>query len=219
GDGLMSWARYQPPSSGRLPQEHGDLFDRPAANGPHPWPFGRATEDPAPALAAELAALREQARAEGLAAALEDARATAAAETEAVRARWAAGLEALVRQTLEVADEHRRELVDLAIAVAESVLQSELERGAAIDALVGAGMTALGRDEDAVLALSTEDAARVAGVLRERWPKLTVRVDATLQAGAIRLESRAGRLDASIAERLARARALVLGQTITEGEP
>lgn len=215
----MSWARYEPPHSAGLPLSHVDLFDRPAANGPHPWPFGRASVDPAPALAAELEALREQAKSDGLALAVEEARAIAAAEIEAMRARWAAGLEALVRQTLEVADDRHRELAELAIAVAEAVLQTELERGTAIDRLVTAGLSALGRENVAVLSLSTVDIEGVADGLRARWPGLTVRADATLPAGAMRLESEAGRVETSMRDRLARARALVLGEPAGEDQP
>jgi len=206
----MSWSRYEPPNTPRLPLAHVDLFDRPAANGPHPWTLGREPVDPAPALAAELAALREQARREGLAAALAEARAIAAAEVEDERVRWAAGLDALVRQTLEVAEARRHELAELAIAIAEAVLQTELERGRAIETLVAAGMGALDTDDDVTLVLSPADVERVADGLRARWAKLTVRSDASLPIGALRLESSAGRLATSIGERLARARVLVL---------
>jgi flagellar biosynthesis/type III secretory pathway protein FliH len=208
----MSWSRYAPPLTPRLPLEHVDLFDRPAANGPHPWNLGQATPDPAPALAAELAALREQAKSEGLAAALAEARAIAAAEVESDRARWTAGLDALVRQTLEVAEARRHELASLAVAIAEAVLQTELERGSAIEMLVAAGMGALGDDEDVTLVLSPADLERVADGLRARWSELTLRSDASLPPGALRLESPAGRLSTSVAERLARARALVMGE-------
>jgi flagellar biosynthesis/type III secretory pathway protein FliH len=215
----MSWSRYDPPTQRRLPLEHVDVFDRPVANGPHPWTLGRAVPDPAPALAAELAALREQARNEGLAVALAEARAIAAAEVEADRARWAAGLDALVRQTLEVADARRRELAELAIAIAEAVLQTELERGRAIETLVAAGLGALGSDDDVTLVLSPMDDQHVADGLRARWAKLTVRSDASLPRGALRLESPAGRLTTSIADRLARARALVLAEPNAEEAP
>ncbi len=215
----MSWSRYDPPVSRKLPQEHVDLFDRPAANGPHPWPFGRQTPDPAPALAAELAALREQARQEGLAAALVEARAIATAEVEKDRARWTAGLEALVRQTLEGAESQRRELVDLAIAVAESVLQTELDSGKAIEALVSASLAALASEDEIAVVLAPLDAERVGAKLQERWPKLVVRADPSLTAGALRLDGAAGRLSTSIAERVARARALVLGESDPEHAP
>jgi len=215
----MSWSRYEPPVTPRLPLEHVDLFDRPAANGPHPWPFARQTPDPAPALAAELAALREQAKAEGLAAALAEARAIAAAEVEKDRARWAAGLEALVRQTLEGAESQRRELAELAIGIAESVLQTELEQGKAIEALVGAAIGALASEDEITVALAPVDAERVTTKLQERWPKLVVRADPALVAGAIRLDGAAGRLSTSIAERVARARALVLGESDEEPTP
>jgi flagellar biosynthesis/type III secretory pathway protein FliH len=215
----MSWSRYEPPIERRVALEHVDVFDRPAANGPHPWTLGHQAPDPAPALAAELAALREQARSEGMAAALAEARAIAAAEVETDRARWAAGLDALVRQTLEVADARRTELAELAIAIAEAVLQTELERGRAIETLVAAGMGALGSDEDVTLVLSPVDCERVAEGLRARWSQLTVRSDTSLPGGALRLESPAGRLSTSIGERLARARALVLGVPSEEDAP
>lgn len=222
----MSWSRYEPPVSRKLsdspvlPQAHVDLFDRPAANGPHPWPFGRApAPDPAPALAAELAALREQARQDGLAAALAEARATANAEVEKERARWAAGLEALVRQTLEGAESQRRELVELACAVADAVLQTELESGKAIEALVGAAIGALASEDEVTLVLAPTDVERAGAKLQERWPKLAVRADVSLAPGAIRLDGAAGRLSTSIAERVARARALALGDAPGERDP
>jgi flagellar biosynthesis/type III secretory pathway protein FliH len=215
----MSWSRYQPPATRALPTEHVDLFDRPAANGPHPWPFGPKVPDPAPALAAELAALREQAKVDGLAAALAEARAIAAAEIEKDRARWAAGLEALVRETLEVAEAHRRELGELAVLVAQAVLQAELDSGAAIEKLVAAGLQALAGAEGVVLALSPADAERTAEALQRRWPELTVRPDPALAPGGFRLDGPTGRLSSSIAARLAHARALVLGETLPEGAP
>jgi len=214
----MGWSRYEPPRNPGLPQVAVELFDRPAANGPHPWICGTAkaitNPDPGAAMAAELAALREQARAEGFAAGLDEARTCAQAEVEDVRARWAAGLEALVRQSLEIADERRREMCELALWVAEAVLQTELGTGDAIERLVAAGLRALAGDDETTLVLSSIDAERTGARLQERWPGLALRVDAALSPGAVRLESRVGTVETSIAERLARARSLVLGESM-----
>ncbi len=212
----MTRTRYEPPRAGATANAEALRFDKMVPSEPIPWVLAGAaanTMPTAPMPEAELAALRDAARAQGLA----EGRAEAEAELAAAHAELQAGLEAGLAEIegwrRGAIESYRREMAELAIAVAEAVLQRELQSGfAAVEALLEQALSAIDPDERCTLHVAPAAASATIAWASTNWPSATVRGDAELVLGELRVRSKSGTIDASMKTRIETVRRLVLGE-------
>lgn len=211
----MVRTRYEPPRAGPAASADALRFERLAPSEPIPWVLAGAaanTMPTAPIPEAELAMLREAARAQGLA----EGRAQADAELAQVHAELQAGLEAglteLATWRRTAIEGYRKELAELAIAVAEAVLQRELQAGlGAIEALLEQALHAIDPDERCTIHVAPTAASATIAWASTHWPAALVRGDAELGLGELRIRAKSGTIDASLKGRIEHVRRLVLG--------
>ncbi|MFO0635159.1 MAG: FliH/SctL family protein [Nannocystaceae bacterium] len=107
----------------------------------------------------------------------------------------------------------RGELAALAVAIAEALLQRELVQGLPdVEPLLIQALAELDPHERATITVEPGLLESVAAWARTRWPAAVVRADAALGPGELRVGAPSGAIDGTRAARLARARALVLGE-------
>jgi len=205
---------------GRILRQDGDLAAAPSRDAP---PRRLAAE----VLAAAGRARDVLARAEGEArrileaANLERERILAEAEEAGRRAGLARAAAALAR----AAEERDRllasagdDLTRLAVAVAGRILEREVERDGAVEALAASALEAVRHRRQVALRVHPADApalqreaGRLGGLLA-RAPSLAVREDASVGRGGLLVETEAGTLDARIATRLEDLEAALLAE-------
>jgi flagellar biosynthesis/type III secretory pathway protein FliH len=180
------------------------------------WELGKAT---ASAIAAvtppdPITTAREAAFAESFAMGLEEGRAAGQAEYAAMLQCLQASVDEIVQHRAVLGEAYRREVVELALAAAEALVQRELgNTGNAIAGLVDQALDALGDDDPVTLRVCVGDAEQLAPWIEQRArPGLTVEIDTELRAGDLRATSAGGSVESSMERRIARVRQLVLGE-------
>jgi len=183
---------------------------RPTERPPEPRPAG-----PDPVVVAF-----EQAKAKGMAAGLEQGKAQAIAAVAGELDHLQRSIDAVLDLRSVLAEVYRQEMVELALAAAEAVLQSELrEHGEKVRNLVEQGLQALGHREELRVTLCPTDAERLRAWIETLDPPLLVRESTKLQVGDIRLESASGSVETVMRDRIHRARQLILGELAAESRP
>jgi len=132
-------------------------------------------------------------------------RAQAASDLQPVLEKLAAGIQEIASLRPRLQREAQAELVALALAIARRILHRELSVDpAALDGLVGSALEKLAGQEICRVRLHPELEAGVRQALaRAGRSGLEVRADATLERGAVLVETSRGRLDASLETQLA----------------
>ncbi|MEE9384484.1 MAG: FliH/SctL family protein [Nannocystaceae bacterium] len=198
------------PARGRRVSER--RYERIAIGG---YPGGEQ-EDPGAADETSHAAA-EASRQQGYDAGYAMGREKAEAEAQGRLSRYQTALDDLTRLRQSLTEIYRQEMVEVAFGIAAALLQRELEQGQEFSrALVEQALEELGVDEPIHLALSPADAQQL-----ESWldqidrgaATLTVQVDPDLAQGDIRARTPSGTMQSLMADRLARARRLVLGRS------
>lgn len=162
----------------------------------------------------------EQAKAKGMAAGLEQGKAQAIAAVAGELDHLQRSIDAVLDLRSVLAEVYRQEMVELALAAAEAVLQSELrEHGEKVRNLVEQGLQALGHREELRVTLCPTDAERLRAWIETLDPPLLVRESTKLQVGDIRLESASGSVETVMRDRIHRARQLILGELAAESRP
>lgn len=208
----MARIRFAPPSAS--PRVEVDPLPARRRSGAfRPWQLGRAdvaelpAEPPAAPPADPVEVARAQAQALGLAQGLEDGHAAGRAAYAEALARLSTGLAEITQLRGVLGEVYRREVIELALAAAEALVQRELSQSVdAIGGLVDQALVALGDEERLTLFLSPADAERI------EVDGVTIEVDETLSFGDLRLESEAGSVESAMQRRIARMRQLVLGE-------
>ena len=104
---------------------------------------------------------------------------------------------------------YRREVIELALAAAEALVQRELSQSSEVIAgLVDQALTVLGSDDRIILTLSPGDVEQLGDAL----DGVEVQIDEALSPGDLRAESSAGSIESSMQRRIDRVRQLVLGE-------
>lgn len=169
---------------------------------------------PDPQEQAQLAAL-EEARREGYARGLQEGRTQAEAEAEARLQTLAGHVEALASLRAVMAEAYRQELLELAIAAAEALVQRELSQAPQIlHNLIEQGLAVLGRGDALSLHLHPDDAPKIRPLLERSAAAgydVSVLEDASLSPGDLRLDGPAGTVQSVLHDRVARLRQLVVG--------
>lgn len=197
------------PAAGQRPQQR--AYTRmsfvTAANGP--------VVDPQAVEAAARQAAFDKAKLEGLEAGRAEGRAQARREAADLLTQLQASVEDVMRVHETLTEGYRRELVEIAFAIADAVLQRQITREPDFaKRLVEQALAALGSDDAFVLTLGPEDADELdpwLHKLEEGGQSISVRRDVALGRGDLRVRTQAGSIESLMSDRLARARALVLG--------
>jgi flagellar biosynthesis/type III secretory pathway protein FliH len=180
-------------------------------------PVGRVEEpvpDPHAALAAEIEALREQALREGFEAGRDAAVAAVEAELQGLVDAWRGAVAEVTGLRGALTEAYRAELVELAVQVAQAIVQDDRDRGVVARALVERAIASLGTDEPLVIRIAPADEPHVREALvaiEAAGARLELTVDPQLSQGDVQVRCAAGSVQALLAERVAHARALVLG--------
>jgi len=104
--------------------------------------------------------------------------------------------------------------VELAVQVAQAIVQDDRDRGVVARALVERAIAALGTDEPLVIRIAPADEPHVREALvaiEAAGAQLELTVDPQLSQGDVHVRCAAGSVQALLVERVAHARALVLG--------
>lgn len=161
-------------------------------------------------------ARREQARRDGYAQGLEEGRALAQSHVAEYLEHLGKTLQDLASLRAVVTESYRREMVELALASAEALVQHELiDQAATLQHLIDAGLEALGRSEPLRLHLHPDDRPRVDDAIHRAAAAgydLTVVEDHTLHPGDLRVDNELGTVESVLHDRLARIRQLVIGE-------
>ncbi len=212
--------RYEPPHAGvpgETPTPVAVSFARVTPSAVVPWVLGEAAANSMPPVAVPdedaIAHWREQARVEGLALGREQAEAELAATQTQLADDVRASLASVAELRASLVESYRSELADLAIAVAEAVIQRELGDGRAVlEGFLQQALVEMDPHERCTITVGSADAAAITDWARERWPAALVREDGALRPGELRVEAKSGRIEVDHAERMARVRRLVLGE-------
>lgn len=214
----MTRARYDPPAANESAPPVASVFAaRRVGNGEIlPWVIGQAAANSMPSSAGpapeELLEIAAEARREGLAAGLADAEQQLAEMREAFVAQAQASLAALADVRAAMIETYRVELAELALAVAEAVLQREIGDGkATLAALLQQAVVEMDPHERCTISVATDAAADITAWAQTRWPAAVVRADPALCPGELRVDAPTGRIDVNHAKRIERVRRLVLG--------
>jgi flagellar assembly protein FliH len=163
-----------------------------------------------------IAEAHERAAEEGFASGYRAGEARAAEEAAAHLETWRATVAGASTLRGMLQEAYRRELVELALAVARAVLQQELRQDrTALQRVIGAALDKLGTAEPLIVEAGPEDTpeiTRFAAQLREQGIDVTPRTNPALAAGDLRVESPSGSVEHLLEARLALARGLVLGE-------
>ena len=180
---------------------------------------GPAANDAGPQISPEeqqRRALAEEARRDGYAQGLEQGRAQAHAEASEYLTRLADGVETLARAQAVVTEARRRELIELALAAAEALVQRDLtESETTLAHLVEVGLQTLGRSEPLSLHLHPEDVVRVSPAMHRAAASgfdVQILEDRTLARGDLRIDNALGTVESVLHDRLARVRQLIIGE-------
>lgn len=123
----------------------------------------------------------------------------------------------LANLRLVLAEVYRREMVEVALAAAEALVQRELGRsGDVLQSMIEQALAAIGTGSPLTLAVSPADATSIGAWIEREKLAITVRTDPRRQLGDFRLESAAGSVENMMHERIDRVRQLVLGQLAAE---
>lgn len=140
------------------------------------------------------------------------------------QAEYAQQLQAIERSLAELAnlrsvlaEVYRREMVEVALAAAEALVQRELKQSSGIlQAMIEQALAAIGTGSALTIAVSPADAASLAAWVEQERLAVTLRTDPRRQLGDFRLESAAGSVESLMHERIDRVRQLVLGELAAE---
>ena len=163
---------------------------------------------------AELEALREQARQEGITAGLEEARAMAEDEYRGRLQSSQATLERLAVLERTLTEGYRAQVLELTIQMAQAVVQRELADRGAAQALVERAVQAfeeVGRIDAVISPAEQEMMEAWAEQRRGAGLDIHVHVDPELEAGDVQIRSDAGSLSSRLSERFERACAMIRG--------
>lgn len=174
---------------------------------------GPAANDMGPG--SEIEALRERARQEGL----EEGRALGRQQVQQEAAelldRYRHALGELEALDANIVEHYRCALVEVAIGVAEAVIQREIERPETVASLARQALDAFGRDVGAIeLTLGPDDAQRLDPWLEQRRAAgldVTVHIDAEAEPGDLRARCPGGALETTLRDRVDRATRTVRG--------
>ncbi|MBX7081625.1 MAG: hypothetical protein K1X88_20655 [Nannocystaceae bacterium] len=219
----MARVRYEPPHVDAPAEGSALAFERTLRGPVVPWtiasPAANSMPPPAAIAQGELEALRREAREAGRAeaeVAIEAELAALAQQRAAFETNAQASLDALAALRERAIEAWRGELAALAVAIAEALLQRELGQGLPdIEPLLVQALAELDPHERATVTVEPALLESVAAWARARWPAAVVRADAALGPGELRVSAPSGAIDGTRAARLARARALVLGEVDT----
>lgn len=169
---------------------------------------------PTDPLVAELNALREQARQEGLTAGLEEARKMAEDEFRSRLKSSQDSLERLAVLERSLTEAYRTQVLELTIGMAKAVLQRELADHGAARELVERAVAAfeeVGRIDAVVSASEGEMMEAWAEERRAAGLDIRIHVDAELEAGDVQIRSDAGSLESRLQDRFERACDMIRG--------
>ena len=157
----------------------------------------------------------DQARNDGFESGLIEGRKQAAAESEALLGKLRESVEQIVRLRGELFESYRQEMVELALGVAEALVQREVAEGRDVSrSLIEQAIEELGVDEPMHVTLSVEDAEQLRPwleTLSSGGANIQIQTDPALSPADVRVRTESGSVESLLADRLARARALVLG--------
>lgn len=218
----MTRARYEPPSATTpaAPVVSPFATKRVAHGEILPWVIGEAAANSMPPTTGptpdELLEIAAQAHREGLEAGLAEAQEQLAAMRAAFVADAQASLQALADARTATIESCRAELTELALAVAEAVLQREITDGkATLTAMLQQAIVEMDPHERCTISVATDAAVDIGAWAQTQWPAAVVRADPALHPGELRVDAATGRIEVSHAKRIERVRRLVLG----DGEP
>ena len=227
----MARSRFAPPAIAGAPAAGPRLETRRRSGQFRPFDVGMSpgaveVPDPGPAVSPEEQqrnVAREEARRDGYARGLQEGREQAQAETEAYHRQLADSIESLARANAVVAETRRRELVELALAAAEALVQRELASSeTALGHLVDVGLKTLGRSEPVSIHLNPDDVQRVSPIMhRAAAAGFDVQIleDPSLSSGDLRIDNKSGTVESVLHDRLARIRQLVIGELGSASDP
>lgn len=219
----MTRTRYEPPSATAAVDTAIEPIVSPFAARPSgsrsreviPWVLGEVAANsmpPAEPSTDELLQITEAARAEGLAAGLAEAQEQIAAMREAFIEDARASLAALADARAATIEACRDELTELAVAVAEAVLQRDLGDGkATLAAVLQQALVEMDPHERCTISVPNASVDDITQWAQTRWPAAVVRADPALRPGELRIDAATGRIDVNHAKRIERVRRLVLG--------
>lgn len=218
----MTRARYEPPAATApaTPVVSPFAARRVASGEVVPWVIGEAAANSMPPTPGptpeELLEIATQAHREGLAAGLADAEEQLAAMRESFMSEAQASLQALADARAATIEACKAELTELALAVAEAVLQREIGDGkATLAAYLQQALVEMNPHERCTISVGADAVADITAWAQTRWPAAVVRADPALRVGELRVDAATGRIDVTHAKRIERVRRLVLG----DGEP
>jgi len=175
---------------------------------------GGGPQQPVDPLVAELNALHEQAKQEGVSAGIEEARKMAEDEFRGRLRASQASLERLAVVERTLTEAYRTQVLELTIGMAESVLQRELADHGAARELVERAVAAfedVGRIDAVVSAAEAEMMEAWAQERRAAGLDIQVHVDANLEAGDVQIRSDAGSLESHLRDRFDQACEMIRG--------
>lgn len=157
----------------------------------------------------------DQARNDGFESGLIEGRKQAAAESEALLAKLRESVEQVVRLRGELFESYRQEMVELALGVAQALVQREVADGRDVSrSLIEQAIEELGVDEPMHVTMSVEDAEQLRPwleTLSSGGASIQIQTDPALSPADIRVRTESGSVESLLEDRLVRARALVLG--------
>jgi flagellar assembly protein FliH len=196
----------------------------PAANDPGPTDARQRASQAAQPRGAEaeeidatqaLEAMRIAAREEGLAQGIEEGRAAGRREWESQLKGLAKSIGEIENLRASMVNAYRRELAELALQIANSLVLRELQGGReTVEHMVRQALDALDSHDAMTLHLAAsvlEQDADFFAHLQQKHNELQIVADPSFGPGDFRLESRAGNVTMMLEERLAAVRRLVLG--------
>ncbi|TPV95479.1 MAG: hypothetical protein B7733_09510 [Myxococcales bacterium FL481] len=165
----------------------------------------------------------EQAKQSGYEAGLAEGRAQAEREVSELLASWQASVNDVLGARQVVLEAYRQELVELALVVADAIVQRHIAREPDFSQhLVEQAFATLGRAEAFTLTLCPQDAEELDAWLHqlaETGCSVVVQRDESLGRGDLRLRTATGSVESLMSERVARARQLVLGDANRDDPP
>ncbi len=174
-------------------------------------PLGPAPEAPPDPVQQQLAETMAQAREEGFAAGMAQVEQEMAQQLE----RWRASVAQAATLRASLTEVHRREMVELAVAVASAVIQRDVtEHTVSIEQAIGTALEQLGTRERVHITLGPTDADRLnpwLDELREQGLDVSAATDPNLSPGDMKVSSAAGSVEHLLKERIERVRQLVVG--------
>lgn len=162
----------------------------------------------------ELEHLRQQAKLEGMAEGIELGRQEARAEAAQLLDMYKRAIEQLSTLQSSIVEAYREQLSDVAIAVAEAVIQDAVDDGSVVRGLAARALESFAGNDAIEVIVAPDDAEHLedwASSRRDAGLDLTLRVDDALQPGDLRARCEGGSLETRLADRTKRALQAVRG--------